>query len=194
MNDIKIPWFRYAIIAYLAKHIGEKTQFGKTALQKLIYLLQEAYNVPLGYEFKFYHYGPFSSDLLGDLDYVDYLHGVSVEFEHSLGWYFIKPGAESEKIIKKGEEFLNTFSKQIDSIIKNFRNYTAGSLELRSTLVYVSKEIEQEGKPCSDDDLLTKTKSLKPGFTDEAIKNAIDELRNKNLICKATEETCHSFF
>ncbi|MBI5182006.1 MAG: hypothetical protein HZA06_03715, partial [Nitrospirae bacterium] len=53
-------------------------------------------------------------------------------------------------------------------------------------------EIEQEGKPCADDDLLTKTKGLKPGFTDEAIKKAIFELRNKNLICKATEETYHN--
>ncbi len=177
-----VPWFRYAIIAYFARIIGNETQLGKTALQKLVFLLQEAYNVPLGYDFKFHYYGPFSSDLLGDLDYVDFLQGVSVEYEPSMGWYFIKPGPENENIIKKGDDFLKKYTSEITEVCSNFGSRTAKALELRSTLIYLSKELEREGKPSSFEELANRAKSLKPAFTLSRINRAIHDLEDKKLI------------
>ena len=49
---------------------GVSPQFGRTVLQKLVYLLHVLYGVNPGYDFELYTYGPFSSQLLSDLDVV----------------------------------------------------------------------------------------------------------------------------
>lgn len=45
-------------------------QFGKTVLQKLVYLLTTIYVVPTGYEHTLYTYGPFSAELASDVETV----------------------------------------------------------------------------------------------------------------------------
>lgn len=47
-------WDRYALIVDLAARIRKKSNFGKKALQKLVYLLQELEDVPVGYRFRFF--------------------------------------------------------------------------------------------------------------------------------------------
>jgi uncharacterized protein YwgA len=64
-----ISWNQYGVISKIVAGVQSKTlQFGKTSLEKFIYLLQEAYGVDCGYTFELYTYGPFSSDILMDLD------------------------------------------------------------------------------------------------------------------------------
>ncbi|RJQ48733.1 MAG: hypothetical protein C4538_03370 [Nitrospiraceae bacterium] len=184
MDKIQIPWYRYAVISYLADKLESKTKLGKTALQKLIYLLQEAYNVPLEYNFKFHFYGPFSSRLSGDLDYVDYLKGVDVEYEQSTGGYYIKPGVQKENIINKGKDFLEEYRQQLDEAIENFGTSYASNLELLSTIVYVSKEVEHEENHCTYDKVIERTGSLKPKFNPGQISEALEKLKEKNLICQ----------
>ena len=61
-------WDQYGLIAELALRLkGVSRQFGKTALQKLFYILQEVYRVPLGYDYTLYNYGPYSEELADDL-------------------------------------------------------------------------------------------------------------------------------
>ena len=59
-------WNKYAIIVFLVKEYAKQGRIGRTALQKLIYLLQELFNINCGYDFKFYTYGPFSSEILSN--------------------------------------------------------------------------------------------------------------------------------
>ena len=58
------PQGRHALIVELSKRLeGVSPQFGKTALMKLLYLLQEAYGVSTGYRYSFYTYGPYSQEV-----------------------------------------------------------------------------------------------------------------------------------
>ncbi|RKX42659.1 MAG: restriction endonuclease, partial [Thermotogae bacterium] len=137
---INIPWNRYALIVELADRFKERIpKFGKTLLQKMVYLLQEVYGVNCGYRFELYTYGPFSSELLQDLDLVESLGGVTVvPVISGVGGYMILPGEYSELLKKKAESFLSdekTLSA-LDNVVKNFGNYLAKDLELRSTIIY----------------------------------------------------------
>ena len=65
---LNIPWHRYSLIGYLSKCLQDTPgSLGKTVMQKLIYLMQEAKGVPCGYEYRFYNYGPYASELSRDL-------------------------------------------------------------------------------------------------------------------------------
>ena len=59
---------------------GTSPQFGKTAFMKMAYLLQELYEVPLGYRFSLYTYGPYSAEVLADLEYAKLRKRVEVEY------------------------------------------------------------------------------------------------------------------
>jgi len=78
---INIPWHRYALIAELTQRLeGKSSQFGKTSLQKIIYLLQELSGVTTNYQFSLYTHGPFTGQILGDLDLVEALGAVRVQY------------------------------------------------------------------------------------------------------------------
>src|SRR2546429_4005979 len=78
--DLDLPMERYGLIADLAYRMSQKGfAFGKTALQKLVYFLQELYGIDVGYRFRPYNYGPFDSTLLAELDAVTGLDGVIIE-------------------------------------------------------------------------------------------------------------------
>jgi len=48
-------WDQYGLMAELALKLkGVSPQFGKTVLQKLVYILQEIYRVPCGYDYILY--------------------------------------------------------------------------------------------------------------------------------------------
>src|SRR5450432_1407815 len=49
---------------------------GRTALMKFCYLLQTVRQVPLGYRFTLYSYGPFDSEVLSDLGTAEAMHAV----------------------------------------------------------------------------------------------------------------------
>ena len=54
-DNLQIPWEQYGLIVDLTQRLKDKRpQLGKTALQKLVYLLQHVYNVECGYDFSLY--------------------------------------------------------------------------------------------------------------------------------------------
>src|SRR5450759_734982 len=103
-----VPWDRYALIADLARRLdGISPQFGKTALEKLVYFLQEVYAVDCGYDFELYSYGPYSAQLLSDLDMVKGFGAVAVE--RTSAGYDIKPAAEADAVRARAKEFLDSY-------------------------------------------------------------------------------------
>lgn len=90
-----LPWNQYGIIVELARRLENVSpQFGKTALQKMVYLLMEVYDVPCDYEYSLYTtYGPYSAELAANVDYVNALGGVKL-YEGSKAGYEIAVGGE----------------------------------------------------------------------------------------------------
>ena len=183
---INIPWNRYALIVELADRLKDRCpQFGKTALQKMVYLLQEVYGVNCGYRFDLYTYGPFSSELLQDLDLVEGMEGVNVAPVISgMGGYQIVPGPRSQMLKKKAEEFLvsERVSNALDKLVDEFGGYWAKDLELRSTVLYVAKDLRRSCGLVSQTDLARTVKEIKPKFSDAEVQQAINEMVEKGYI------------
>ena len=114
------PQARQALIVELSKRLeGVSPQFGKTALMKLLYLLQEAYGVATGYRYSFYTYGPYSPEVTADLDITRLLGGVDVEFlADDPGGYQITPGRQSEGILSSGKGYIDANRHQLDELVK----------------------------------------------------------------------------
>ncbi len=184
MFDI-IPWNQYALIAELSKRFSQfSVQFGKTSLQKILYILQEGYEVQCGYNFTLYTYGPYCTDIMIDLDQVDFLDGVSVRSANKgIGGYEISVGPQNEDIRHKGWQFLEENSKAIEQVAKNFGNMTAKELELRATLLYAAKEAYNEQGSCSWQYLVKTITSIKPKYSPDEVIKAIEEMKEIGLIC-----------
>ena len=183
MNKIglNIPWKRYALITKLASSLQStpNTQFGKTALQKMVYLFQEIYKINCGYNFELYTYGPFTSQLLHDLDVTEHMGGVEVcRVDASNGGYKIVPGKKADVIIKKGENFLNDpeVKTKFSQLIANFGNFRAAGLELRSTIVYVAHDLHGRGFQPDTEAIVQMVEEIKPKFSSDEIRYVTAEL------------------
>ena len=168
---------QYALVAFLAKQVGgANRRLGKKALQKNVHLIQELGGVDAGYHFSFYTYGPYSTGLAGDLDVVAMMGGVKVTYNVSDNYYLIEPGAATDHMIRKGQEFIDKNRKAIDQVLQTFGDRLAKDLELVSTAAYLRRhapagEFENEVK------LAERVKALKPKYTEQEILTAIREVR-----------------
>ena len=181
--ELGIPWKRYALIAELVSRLEKiSTQLGKTALQKLVYLLQEIYGIEAGYDFELYTYGPYTSRLLQDLDQVEALEGVKVNLMASaLGGYSIFPGEKNQEIRKKAENFLSQENVKdgIDRLINEFGNLWAKDLELRATIVYA---VHNNTNMYLFSELVDLIHEIKPRFSKDIIGTVVNELKSKKYI------------
>lgn len=180
---INIPWHQYAIIVHLTEKMQEKRQrFGKTALQKLVYLLQTVFKVPVGYQYSLYIHGPFCSELMDDLDYVSYIGGVSVTIDPGYNGYIISPSNKAALIKEKANDFLSTYQPQIENLLWEFGSMRVRDLELRSTIIFVDRDIVNSNRAMSRNDFIQEIKSIKPHFSYEEIEEAIAELESRGYI------------
>ena len=176
---IETPWERYGTITYIAENV---TICGKTALQKLVYFLQEWKDVPLGYNYEFYTYGPFSSELMGDLDYTDSLGAVHVKAVLT-GGYCIVAGNRGKEIKDRSKDFLLKYQSEMDDVINIFGGSSAVRLELLATTHYVFSYFRRQNAESNDQEVVETVHSLKPGkFTSEQIYDSIKFLREKSVL------------
>jgi uncharacterized protein YwgA len=170
-------WNQYGIIAELASRLTDVSpQFGKTVLQKLVYILQEVYKVPCDYDYILFNYGPYSDGLAEDLSFFTSMEGVRVEWSKNLG-YEISPARRTDHFRERAQVFLEQYQDKITEVIRIFGGMSARELELRSTVIYVSKE-----KSMDKESLASRVKEIKPHFSEYDVKSAIKELECLNMI------------
>ena len=173
------------LIADLTKRLDNVSpQFGKTVLQKMVFLLQEVYHVDAGYSFGFHTFGPFSSDLLGDLDIAENSGVVVVNSgESAYGHgYVIKPGERIEDCLTDADDFLKTNNQSITKLVSAFGGKTAKELELLTTILYLNKEIRLDTDKLTRDEAISKIRELKPKFTKSEVVKGMTELKTKHDI------------
>ena len=172
---------RPSLSSLLAEQLhGCSPQFGKTVFMKLAYLLQEVYKVPLGYRFTLYTYGPYSTEVLADLDTARLRGWVSVDFSDEYGGFRITPGPKAGQTTKEREAFAD-YQGQISALINTFGRLRAKELELRTTITYVSHMMES-----SDESATSRVpgivRQLKPHFSELEIEKAAEELKRNGVI------------
>ncbi|MBI3776076.1 MAG: hypothetical protein HY273_11080, partial [Gammaproteobacteria bacterium] len=162
--------------------LSEARQFSlrKTKVQELVFLLNELSGVDTGYKFCFYTYGPFSSELAGDVDYLDRIGVLNVEEGSGGDGYSVTAGKEATKIEQMVASRLDAFASNIEKIVVEFGGDSARDLELIATLVYISKyDPEFSGQRCR---LVTKARELKPKFSNLDVEKKVDRLSQKKFL------------
>ncbi len=185
------PWqHRYAVIAELAKLYKGKSDgvLGKTALQKLVFFLQEVRGVALGYEYTLHAFGPFSNTLAADLDVANMMDIVDVTYDTRLGGYEIAPGEGGVAFEKHTRQWLKSVSRQVVVVFERFEKYGTRALELRATIAYVAKNAVTRNRTLTDERLVSIVHDLKPHFDDEMIKTALLELREEGFLPERVEK------
>jgi len=83
--------------------------WGRTRFQKIIFLLQERFEIKFSYRFIPYHYGPYSKDLQFDIDLLHFAGAIQVElrdgtpYMYSLAQKGIELAQKAEQKIDPGE-------------------------------------------------------------------------------------------
>jgi hypothetical protein len=160
---------------------GQSPQFGKTAFMKMAYLLQELYEVPLGYRFSLYTYGPYSPEVLADLEYANLRKQVEVEYlGDPQGGFRITP-TEVASGSNLQNEPIAMYSHVLDELVEHFGSFNARELELRTTSIFLWKRIRPK-KPEEVSTLIEAVRHLKPHFSNMVIRSAIDDLIDDGII------------
>jgi len=162
------------------------SRLGRTAIMKLVYLLQTVKDVPLDYSFGLYLYGPYDNDVLNDLAQAETMRAVrSSLVPHPNGYgYEFSPGPDSARDHVKsfaGPE-LAKYHDAIAWALDEFGSKTAGDLELLSTIVYADREALQGRRCLSVAELCRKVREIKPRFAQEYILASISALAEKGLL------------
>jgi uncharacterized protein YwgA len=180
--NLEIPRERYGIIAELAERMkAHHYSFGKTALQKLVYFLQELRGVECGYDFTLYTYGPFSSLLLSDLDAVCAARGVEIEYFGQQG-YQITPGPKSSSLREHAKRFLEKNEEPIEQVVDEFGGLWAKRLELLATAVFAERDAKASARNITQEELTEAVHAIKPHFSEDEIKEAIRQLQERGHI------------
>jgi len=167
---------RYSTIVDIIKEMKKyEYKINKTNLVKLIYLLQENFNVPVGYDFSLHTYGPFAKEILDDLDYLLYLKAVKIESTN--GIYNILPGENSviDYIYKKSKPFIEENKEKISNIVKKFGLLPKKSLELITTMHFIVNDYKKNNIEFTEKDIAKLIHEIKPYFSEDEI------LENKNI-------------
>lgn len=174
--ELDVSWKRYGLIAEITERFEiAKCRLGKTALQKMIFLLQRSFGVDFDYSYTLYTYGPYSADVSRDLDIVEGLGGAQINYILN-GGYEIHPGSASGDLRKRASGFLEEIGPKLDKLISDFGSFGAKDLELRSTALFLAKPGVNRAK------LIQQVHEVKPHFSETQIETAITELEKKSYI------------
>ena len=111
---------------------------GRTGLMKFAYLLQSVCNVPLGYRFRLYNYGPYDEQVLADANEATtagLLESKLVTYQRGYGYEFALGDSYEENEVELNK-LASEFDPDIDWVIKKFGSDSASRLELVSTIVF----------------------------------------------------------
>lgn len=162
---------RISILAGIAQRHPD---IGKTAIMKCAYFLQELKKVPLDYNFEIYTYGPYSSEVMEELDYARQTGLLDVRFiTYSSGMHGYQ--------ISSLQDITTPFDKQIDEVVQVFGAKTAKELELLSTILFVQKNYYKNRWGRDKDLVCNSVKEIKPRFSEDEISNGYDFM--KSCIC-----------
>ena len=166
------------------------TRLGHTHVQKLVYLLEEAKGVKFGYDFRMHYYGPYSEQLWGTLTTMRHIGLINIKLHTSGYGYDISESEGSRRA-----EFQELCSELgVDEEIGQYRDSWQGllqlfsqrpgtrSLELLGTTHFVHKMLALYDEQPLDDQVIKGVNALKPHFSHEEIKEALQTLNDEGLL------------
>lgn len=183
MTDFNILWNRIGLITAIISELQSRS-VGRTAIMKLLYILQTVKGVPLNYDFRLYTYGPFDSEVLSDLDYAVSLDALSSDITYNANGYNynIQLSEAAGYYTEKASDFLEEHRDEIEWVVNKFSHKSARDLELLSTTIFVDRAFSNRRESVDVEKLAQQVKEIKPRFKDEEIKAAISFLMEMETI------------
>lgn len=168
--------------AVLTKLIDELRRHGswagETHVQKASYLLQEVADVPLGYEFVLYHYGPFSFDLRDELTALRADGLLALEPHLHYGPKLVAT-PQAEKLQGHFARTLGRYGDAIAFVASKLGNKGVYELEKLATALYVTRKL---GQDTSVKKRAQELHRIKPHVSLEQARAAIEEI---DAFCRA---------
>ena len=160
------------IAEMLGRMIDNDGWAGETHLQKCLFFLQTMRNVPTGYEFQLYRYGPFSFDLRDELVH---LQGDGLILLSPRDPYgpTLMPSESSKRLRQMLSKTLSKYSDALSFIAEQFGSMTAAELEKLATAYYFHLHDEDR----TDVEIAEKVNEIKPHISLSAAKRATGEIR-----------------
>jgi hypothetical protein len=173
-----------ARLATLVTLVERKPRLGRTALMKLCYFLQTLRNVPLGYRFTLFSYGPFDSNVLSDLASAETFGALSSDVVlRSSGYsYQIDLSPKSESLKGWAADFIKHYDADFTWVINEFGKWESADLELLSTIVYVDRESQGASEMLSSNALVQKVHDVKPRFEEIYIRERVKDLASLEVL------------
>lgn len=189
MNEIYKA--RLSLIPVLAER-QDCRYIGRTALMKYMYFLQTLRDVPLGYHFSMYSYGPFDSDVLSDLSSAEAMNIVtSIPVSFSGGYGYRIQASDNAPVVKReSEKFISEHEDDVEWLFAKFGGMTSAELELASTIIYVDREFYGECKRFGPKEIVGRVHEIKPHFSQQQIEKSFESLFHKELIVSTGASTC----
>lgn len=168
-------------IGVISKIAESKHGVGKTAMMKFIFLLQQVYKMPLGYDFEIYTYGPYASEVMSDINLAenrDYLDIKEQNYHNGIYGYSINPTKKTHQAISALDiNFLEQYEPAIEEIITLFGDKTAKELELLTTIVYMYSLYQSNKWKISMAEIANNVHQIKPHFSLAEITTEYKDLK-----------------
>lgn len=181
------PKTRASILARMVEKAPDQ-KLGRTQVMKLFYFLQELKGISLGYDFRLYTYGPFDSEVLGDLGVACVSKAVqerTVIYPRGYA-YEITAGANAGHLNQFLEEHEPKLAEAVDSVVGEFGLCTAAELELQSTIFFVDRDLISAAASTDLADLAERVQQIKPHFAVQAIETRIQKMLEKGWLQSLT--------
>jgi uncharacterized protein YwgA len=159
----------------------EKQQWlGKTAVMKIMFILQYIYNIELGYKFNIYTYGPYASEVTEDLDALilqDYVDPGQYEYlgRKAYDLTISENGKRVKESIKPAHKLL------IATALGLFGKKTAKELELDTTLIYTKHQYNRNKWGDDSNEIVNNVHEMKPHFNRNEIEKALETLTKQGI-------------
>ena len=179
---MNIQEFRLAVLHSV---IQKRRDVGKTQLQKLVYFLQQGFDVPTRYAYKMHHYGPFAEALETDLVRLKLGGYINIQPDpNGYGFHITsnsvddKEGPTTDDASEDWYELTQPYSKAINDAMTEFGRWSTSKLELAATIHFIDGLTAE----ASTDEVNAEVKGLKPKFSLEFIASCHLELATMKLI------------
>ena len=165
----------------ILRMIEKKPELGKTAVMKMVFILQYVYKMKLGYSFDIYTYGPYTAEVSDDLDSLicgRFIDAETYPYNNTLCYVFT-----ANKKLKDLKSTLSPDDEQkISTVLKLFGDKKAKELELDSTIIYMKNSYVKNGWGDTKADIIKDVNEIKPHFSLDNIGRAYDILEKNNML------------
>ncbi|MFW6287238.1 MAG: hypothetical protein ACOC2J_00635 [bacterium] len=167
---------RYSLLIKICVLMNrEDYKLSKISLQQLAYLFQELYSDELFFDFELYTYGPYSVELINDLDILCENNYITIDYCQGPECFgsLINPGSLSNILLDRYKDYWLKYEEKLGKVIKLFGHMDTRYVELCGTVIYLNKKMAYK----KIDEIINQVCYIKPYFKEEEITEAIFGLK-----------------